>query len=298
MTRAYVDRRVTDLAGATSAAEFAAGQWGLPAPVMMRQGMNAIFRCVDIVLRVATPNAPAQASIDLAATLEGQGIGVLRSCRDEAIDVNGFAVTAWPFVDAIVAPIDWTAVGVAVRRVHDVSAASLPEVLPQPSPTDFPWWDHETLLAEVGDQLDSAARAGLRAAVERHRGWDDFVGSDAVVVCHGDIHPGNVIMSADGPILIDWDLLCRAPRGWDHAALMTWTERWGGGPGVYDRFAEGYGWSGRGDRHAEAFAELRLVAATLMRWKVALVDPAARPEAERRLGYWRGDVDAPAWRAQ
>jgi len=41
-----------------------------------------------------------------------------------------------------------------------------------------------------------------------------------------------------------------------------------------------------------------LVAATLMRWKVALVDPAARPEAERRLAYWRGDADAPAWRAQ
>jgi len=298
VTRAYVDRRVSDLTGASRAAEHAAELWGLATPVMIRHGMNAIFRCGDTVLRVATPNAPAQASIDLATTLEGHGISVLRSRRERAIEVNGFAVTAWPFVEAVAAPIDWTEVGVAVRSVHDLSASSLPEQLPQPSPTDFPWWDHEALLAEVGGCLDPAAEAGIRAAVVRHRGWDDFVGSDAVVVCHGDVHPGNVIMGADGPVLIDWDLLCRAPRGWDHAALMTWTERWGGDPGVYDRFADGYGWSARGDRHAEAFAELRLVAATLMRLKVALADPAARPEAERRLAYWRGDVDAPAWRAQ
>jgi len=79
---------------------------------------------------------------------------------------------------------------------------------------------------------------------------------------------------------------------------MRWTDRWGGAPGIYDDFAAGSGWSGFGDAHGEAFAELRLVSATLMRWKVALVDPAARPEAERRLGYWRGDLDAPAWSAQ
>jgi aminoglycoside phosphotransferase (APT) family kinase protein len=298
VTRAYVDRRVTDLTGATRAAEYAAERWALATPIVLRQGMNAIFRSDDTVLRVATPNASAQASIDLADTLDRQGIAVLRSRREDAIEVNGFAVTAWPFVEATAAPIDWSAVGAAVRRVHDVPASSLPERLPQPSPTDFPWWDHEALLAEVGAHLDPAAEAGIRAAVERHPGWDDFVGSDAVVVCHGDVHPGNVIMGADGPLLIDWDLLCRAPPGWDHAAVMTWTERWGGDPGVYARFADGYGWSARGDRYAEAFAELRLVAATLMRWKVALADPAARPEAERRLAYWRGDVDAPAWRAQ
>jgi aminoglycoside phosphotransferase (APT) family kinase protein len=298
VTRAYVDRRVSDLTGAIDAAQHAAEQWGLPAPVIMRQGMNAIFRCGDAVLRVATPNALAQASIDLADTLADQGIGVLRSRRPGAIESNGFAVTAWPFVEAVPAPIDWVEVGATVRRVHDVAASSLPEQLPQPSPTDFPWWDHETMLTEVGPNLDPGAEAGIRAAVERHRGWDDFVRSDTVVVCHGDVHPGNVIMSADGPVLIDWDLLCRAPRGWDHAALMTWTEHWGGDLGVYERFADGYGWSAGGDRHAEAFAELRLVAATLMRWKVALVDPAARPEAERRLAYWRGDADAPAWRAQ
>jgi Ser/Thr protein kinase RdoA (MazF antagonist) len=118
------------------------------------------------------------------------------------------------------------------------------------------------------------------------------------VVCHGDVHPGNVLMTADGPVLLDWDLLCWAPAAWDHAPLLRWADRWGGSAGGYDAYAAGYGTSFRGDPTAEAFGELRLVAATLMRVAAAIVDPAEGEEAERRLRYWRGDPDAPSWAAQ
>ena len=71
---------------------------------------------------------------------------------------------------------------------------------------------------------------------------------------------------------------------------MTWTQRWGGDPGIYESFAEGCGISLRGDPVAEALAELRLVAATLMRVRAAhaRIQPAAA-EAELRLRYWRGE---------
>jgi len=36
-------------------------------------------------------------------------------------------------------------------------------------------------------------------------------------LCHGDIHPNNVIMTADGPRLIDWTFSIRAPAALDHA---------------------------------------------------------------------------------
>ena len=36
-------------------------------------------------------------------------------------------------------------------------------------------------------------------------------------LCHGDIHPGNVILTADGPRLIDWTFAIRAPAALDHA---------------------------------------------------------------------------------
>ena len=96
------------------------------------------------------------------------------------------------------------------------------------------------------------------------------------MLCHGDVHPGNVLQTADGPMLIDWDLLCLGPAAWDHAPLMTWTERWGGEPGLYEAFAERLWPSLRGDPVAEALAELRLVAATLMRVRAGREQPAGR----------------------
>jgi hypothetical protein len=79
--------------------------------------------------------------------------------------------------------------------------------------------------------------------------------------------------------------------------MLTWADRWGGRGGEYEAFADGYGRSMANDPAALAFAELRLVAATLMRLAAAMTNPAAIPEAELRLRYWRGDPDAPAWTA-
>ena len=67
--------------------------------------------------------------------------------------------------------------------------------------------------------------------------------------------------TSTGPVLIDWDLLCLAPTGWDHAMLLT-LPRWGWPARWYDEFAAGYGRSLRDDPTAVALAELRLVAAT------------------------------------
>jgi hypothetical protein len=98
-------------------------------------------------------------------------------------------------------------------------------------------------------------------------------------------------------VLLDWDLLATAPPAWDHAMLVR-VERWGGDPAWYDGFARGYGaGSWREDPLTVAIAELRLVAATLMRLVAARADPTAAVEAEHRLAYWRGAADAPPWHA-
>ncbi|MEM1332820.1 MAG: aminoglycoside phosphotransferase family protein [Actinomycetota bacterium] len=298
MIRPYVDRPLADPAAAARAAAHAAAHWQLPAPSPLRIGMNAIHRCGDVVLRVSSPTAPASVSIELAEVLGAAGVATLEAARAEVVELDGMSVTAWPFAasPADDGDVDWPKVGRMVRLVHELDPARLPESLPLPSPVGFAWWDFDRLLDDVADQLDDAARAGIDGALARHRGWDTFTDADTVV-CHGDVHPGNVLIGEDGPILIDWDLLCRAPAGWDHGPLMTWTERWGGAPGVYESFASGYGRSLVGDRWAEAFAELRLVAATLMRVAASARDDHARPEADRRLAWWRGDPDAPTWRA-
>lgn len=293
--RAYVDARVADVDAATAAAHSAAHDWGLEPPTLMRHGMNVIFRSGNAVLRVATPSVPAERSIELADVLRRCGVPVPLALRRDVVRHGELSVTAWPHLETSSEPIDWSAVGAVVRRVHDLTVDDLPPGLPVPSPLTFPWWDFDTMFSDVGGALDRASVSGMRSALDRHGEWNRF---GDVVICHGDVHPGNVIMTDDGPYLIDWDLLCAAPRGWDHAPMMTWTERWGGAAGVYDALAEGYGWSAHGDAHGEAFAELRLVAATLMRVKAGIVNPAAMPEAHRRLAHWRGDDDAPTWQAQ
>ena len=293
--RAYVDRRVTDLAAATHAATTAAGVWHLDPPELLRAGMNAIFACGSVVLRVSTPTAPAEVSLELADFWAGRDVSVPGAVRDDVVHVDGLSVTAWERIRDDGTSIDWREVGALVRHVHETDHRMLPSSVPLPSPTAFPWWDFESLLERATPGLDEASRQGLTDTIERHAGWWDF---RDVVVCHGDVHPGNVLMRAEGPVLLDWDLLCMAPPAWDHGPMLTWAERWGGRPGEYDEFAAGYGRSLRDDPQAMAIAELRLVAATLMRVAATTTNPDARPEAERRLRYWRGDPDAPTWSAQ
>jgi hypothetical protein len=302
-SRPYIDQPIGDIRTASEMARHTARRLGLDEPVLYRVGMNAIFTAGAVVIRIGRPTAPASARIELAERLSAAGIRVAQPARPDVIEDEGLVATVWHRIEPTAEPIAWSEVGAMVRRVHDLRLGVVPTAFPLPSPATFPWWDFDALLAETSPALDGASRAGLDAAIQRWPSWRDF---DDPVVCHGDVHPGNVVMGPEGPVLIDWDLLCLAPRAWDHAPLMTWTERWGGAPGIYEAFAEGYGWSARDDSFGEAFAELRLVAATLMRVRAAMViDRSERPdgtepgaEAEQRLRYWRGDSSAPDWRAQ
>lgn len=294
--RPFVDQPVGDLDAARALALRVTVELDLPQPVLVRSSMNALFRAGDAIVRVGRPSAPAALAIELAECLREHGIRGPAPASDAVFVEGGLAATCWQALNDSGAPIDWRAVGAIVRRVHALDGADLPVGYPVPPPTAFPWWDFDALLADVGGEIDAAARAGLERTIERNAAWRDLDGM--LVVCHGDVHPGNVVMTADGPVLIDWDLMCTAPAGWDHAMLLTLATRWGGDPGVYPEFAAGYGESLADDVTAGRFAELRNVAATLMRVRAGRTDPAAHAEAERRLRFWRGDPDPPQWRAQ
>jgi aminoglycoside phosphotransferase (APT) family kinase protein len=295
--RPFVDQPVGDLAAAARLAEIAARRWGIAPVAPLRVGMNALYSGGGLVVRIGRPSAAGELAIDLAERLATLGVPVPRPASSDVVAEGGLVASCWHQVDAVDAPIDWVAVGAIVRRVHELTEAELPAGYPIPSPTGFPWWEFDLVRAELADMIDGRALAGLDAAIERDRDWTEQV-RVGTVVCHGDVHPGNVLMTALGPVLLDWDLLCRAHPAWDHAMLLTLAERWGGDPAIYPAFARGYGRSFAGDPAATAFAELRNVAATLMRVRAGRTDPVARGEAERRLQYWRGDPAAPAWQSQ
>jgi aminoglycoside phosphotransferase (APT) family kinase protein len=297
VTLPFVARPPGDPREVAAAARAAAEHWGLPDPVLMRTGMNALFAAGDeVVLRIGRPTVDAAAAVWLAAWLGARGITVPRFAHDEPFVVGDLTVLA-QVREHPVGTIDWAAVGAMVATLHSLSTEEIDEVsahYPTPWCASFPWWDFDAMLADVGLEIDLPALAGIERAVALGD-WTSKV--DRVVLCHGDVHPGNVIATSAGPVLLDWDLVCLGPAAWDHGPLLRWTERWGGATGSYESFAKGYGRSFRGDDVAEALSELRLVAATLMRVRAGRTDPAAADEAERRLRYWRGDPGAPLWNA-
>lgn len=293
----YVDRPVVDRNAAIRVARIQATAWELDDPVVLRHGMNALYRCGAVVLRVGRATGPAAASHALVRWLLDHDIPTVEPVDGLTADRDGFAVTGWRLERETRRAIDWRVVGSVVAAVHALPAADVPADYPVPSPTVFPWWDFDALFDDVRPDIDDAALDGLRAVVERHRGWRADVETDAVL-CHGDVHPGNVMMTGRGPLLVDWDLMCVANPAWDHAMLANHHRRWGGDPAVYDRFALGIGRSRRGEPLTLALGQLRDVAATLLRVRAGRHDDAARAEAERRLRSWRGDPDAPVWRAQ
>ena len=294
--RPFVDQPVGDIERARALASRVARDLELAEPTLLRAGMNALFRTGEVIVRVGRPSAPAGLAIELAQRLRARGIPAPVPASDSVSIDGNLAATCWQRLIDSGEPVDWRTVGSSVRQVHALERNHLPVGYPLPAPTAFPWWDFESVLADVGGEIDDDARAGLERAIEGNSAWRLLDGHQ--VVCHGDVHPGNVVMTADGPVLIDWDLMCTAPAGWDHAMLLTYAERWGGDPHVYPAFATGYGESLAGDITARRFAELRNVAATLMRVRAGRQDPAARLEAASRLRYWRGDPGAPMWRAQ
>ncbi len=295
----FVARPPGSLEEATNAADAAAAHWGLGRPQLLRIGSNAIFAAgEEVILRVFHPSAPADQAIWLAGEMTRRGVRVPHVMRDAPFDVGDLSVVAVQRI-AEQGSVDWAEVGEMVARVHTIEPVEVAGRYPLPWCASFPWWDFDTLLARTASLIDGHARTALRAAVERHLPVLRAARAGGVsVVCHGDIHPGNVLATAEGMVLLDWDLLCRGPIGWDHGPLMTWTQRWGGRPGIYEEFAAGYGRSLRGQPVAEAIAELRLVAATLMRVLAEEGNTESESEAARRLRWWRGEPDAPQWRAQ
>lgn len=294
--RPFVDRPVDDPDRAGAVAGRQAATWGLGVPRLMRHGMNSLYVSDGVVIRVGRATAQASAAHALVRWLLDAGVATIVPVEGLAADVDGFAVTGWELVRQTRRAIDWRAIGRTVRLVHSLAPSDVPSAYPVPEPAAFPWWNFDELIIDVADDVDERALDGLRAVIDRHRGWEARV-REGAVLCHGDVHPGNVLMSGRGALLVDWDLMCIAHPAWDHAMLTTYADRWGGDVGSYAAFADGYGVSLANDPLTRALGELRNVAATLMRVRAGRHDAAARAEAERRLACWRGDDDGP-WRAQ
>jgi Ser/Thr protein kinase RdoA (MazF antagonist) len=77
---------------------------------------------------------------------------------------------------------------------------------PPPDVLSLSDWVGAWLQSSSG-RLPQHIAAGILALIERLQPGDEL--------CHGDLHPGNVIMTAEGPRLVDWTSPVRAPAAYD-----------------------------------------------------------------------------------
>lgn len=296
----FVTTPVGDTVAAGHLAAQLADHLDCPPPVLIRAGMNASYRAGDVVIRVGRPTAEPAAGYELAEALRRAGVRVPAPAAGSPLvgDDSGVVATAWQFVAGGGAQ-DWAEVGRMTARLHDLDLRDVTGRYPTPRADSLPWWEFDDLLERARPLVDDPALAGLAATVARHGDWVERAGSPAGwVLCHGDIHQHNVVFSDEGPVLLDWDLLCLGPRGWDHAPLRAMVAHWGVDPAWCAEFERGYGRvvSGGGDGVVESLTELRTVAATLLRVLAEGADRGPDSEAERRLRFWRGEPSPPTWR--
>jgi hypothetical protein len=87
-------------------------------------------------------------------------------------------------------------------------ALSVHRIRPPPETHSLRGWMDAAL--KVSDSpVPKHIGTGILALIDRLRPEDKL--------CHGDLHAGNVIMTADGPRLIDWTCSIRAPAAFDLA---------------------------------------------------------------------------------
>jgi aminoglycoside phosphotransferase (APT) family kinase protein len=109
------------------------------------------------------------------------------------------------------------------RRIPDTlgrSMAALHVLDPQPVREEL---DRVAITASLGEMLDGLAkgasecgREDLQAAAACLIGRSDR--DDSQVICHGDLHPFNLLTDADGTVtVLDWSAALLAPRTYDVA---------------------------------------------------------------------------------
>lgn len=119
------------------------------------------------------------------------------------------------------------ALWVTLARVHAHWWRRRPRGLPV---TDGAWWRH-LCLARIRPHLEAAAArddaapyrrgADLLTAWAEHPGMHAALAGLPLTLTHGDTHRGNVLVTAAGPVLLDWGNARVAPAGFDLVVLRA-----------------------------------------------------------------------------
>ncbi|OGO36569.1 MAG: hypothetical protein A2W35_02160 [Chloroflexi bacterium RBG_16_57_11] len=207
-----------------------------------------------------------QVSVILPRMLATQGVRSIIAplvTKDNQLwgGLGEFKLILYPFIEGkdgykmALSEQQWLDFGIALKGIH---TAQVPPVLEQmlPHETYSPHWraavkrfqaqvENIHFTEPVAKKLAAFMRAKrdeIDIVVERAEALNQALQQQLpeLVLCHGDIHPGNLLISPDGPIyIVDWDNPILAPRERDLALIggcPTWSS-----PDFQAIFYQGYG---------------------------------------------------------
>ena len=295
----FVSQPVSDRENARARAKQCAKELGATDLTPIRESMCSTFRANGAVLRVGHFTSDPSTAQRLATMLREAEFRVPDVIATWQKDDTGLGVIAYEVVQETGQATDWREVGRIIRRLHtDIAPSDVPAGYPIASPTSLPWWNFGAMLTRLEATAYVAPQqlSMLYEVAERGAEWSDNVQRTPNVLTHGDVHPGNILMSDDGPVLIDWDLLSIASSLWDHVPLKAWSMPPGqGNTDVYTAFAAGYGAVDWDADSVDVVVEMRNLAATLMRVLASASTGVIDEEAARRLEYWASPNKTALW---
>lgn len=282
---------MTAIAEHRRAASDVAHRLGLPEPKLVRANEASLWRAGNVALRVA-PQGTGAKLILLAKIMMAHEIPTTQPVFDAPYLLSGLEVTGWRWVNEISRheAVPWRLVGSTVRRLHRISLDAVDAAgVSLDSVQQVESLRIRRRLNILAGHVETDLLSLLQAEAERYFAvLEELSAGSTEVILHGDLNPGNVMVSTDGPILIDWELARIGPPHWDHVPLLIHVRRFGVPPGIYHDFAAGY--QETYERHplTEAMCRLRELSITLgqLRRSVIGSDPQDQAEAERRVQYW------------
>jgi len=250
-----------------------------------------------LVARIARPGTPRdrlEGEMRFARYVHQAGLPVLPpadAVADCAIETTTGPVTFWPFVEATGAALDWRWLGETLRRLHALTPPAGMASL----------WDPLSVVKTRIERYGAASYARAERAqvlsaayVRAKRIVEDSSLVASVGLVHGD--PTNVIVTADGPVLIDFDLSGVGPALWDVASVVVRHRRFGLSGDHVEAFHAAYGLDTGAHGIVEEFLRVReLLDCSFVLTLIGSHDTEAHDELDVRLRALRDPSDRSRW---
>lgn len=200
---------------AIAAARTVATSLGLTAEdaVVLQESNRVTLRLLpcDVLAQVSTvPLDVARFEVDLAVRLAAAGSPVAEP-DPRVYEQDGHTVTLWRYHEPMTTPIASADYAAALRRLHagmrtlDVAVPHFTDRVEQARRLVADRDRTPDLAEDDRELLDVTLRR-----VAAVRGRDEQI-------LHGEPHPGNVLLTRDGPLFVDLETCCRGPVEFDIA---------------------------------------------------------------------------------